>query len=354
MNKKLKQALSAGALCAVVSALVSVAASPSRAGGILVQSGQRVAFLGASVTERGWNLPAGYVRLVQYGLAANGVAITPIPAGVSGNTTTQMLARLQKDVLDKKPDWLVFCVGTNDVNRREPIQIAQSEANINSIIDESQRAGIKVMLMTTNTVGENLDNAHNRVLDQYDQFLKQAASQKGFPIADVNSGLAQGIARHKVGGNAVTVDGVHPNLRGNEIMATAILRAFGLGGSQLKKAQLSWQNIPNGWAVQAHYSDKSMGDVIAKVPKQALVAKVFLTVHQYDALEDYEESKGTTLNRVADVLYAQDVGRYFKSPGGLASVQAIYAANQQDTVQRHLQEELTKQVQDELKAGSVK
>lgn len=339
-------------LCAAASLFCAAAAS--RADGILVQSGQRVAFLGASVTERGWNLPAGYVRLVVDGLAANGVSITPILAGVSGNTTGQMLARFQKDVLDKKPDWLIFCVGTNDENRRNPIPLAHPEANINSIIDQSQRAGIKVMLMTTNTVGENLDNAHDLALTQYDQFLNQVAAQKGFPIAEVKRGLSDAIGQRKQKSNVVTVDGVHPNLLGNEIMADTILRACGLDDSQMKMAQASWQDIPDGWSVQGRYFDKNDPKQADNGRRKSLSARVLLTVHQFDAFERYEESKNTTVANYANQLYAQDVDAYFKSPGSLPSVQAIYDANQQDAVQKHLQEEFAKQVQDELKAAGLK
>ncbi len=39
---------------------------------------------------------------------------TVINAGIGGNTTTEMLARLQRDVLDHRPDLVVLMAGTND------------------------------------------------------------------------------------------------------------------------------------------------------------------------------------------------------------------------------------------------
>ncbi len=70
---------------------------------ISVKSGDKIAFLGDSITAGGWGNPAGYVKLVIAGLEANGVKAEPIPAGISGHKSDQMLARLDKDVLSKKP-----------------------------------------------------------------------------------------------------------------------------------------------------------------------------------------------------------------------------------------------------------
>src|SRR4051794_13463324 len=84
-------------------------------GKILVESGSTVAFLGDSITDQGWKHPAGYVRLIVRGLETAKVRVTPIPAGVGGNIAREMRDRLQKDVLDKKPDWLLLSCGINDV-----------------------------------------------------------------------------------------------------------------------------------------------------------------------------------------------------------------------------------------------
>ena len=63
---------------------------------IIVKSGEKIAFLGDSITQGGWSNPAGYVRLVIAGLEANGVKAEPVPAGISGHKSDQMLARLDK------------------------------------------------------------------------------------------------------------------------------------------------------------------------------------------------------------------------------------------------------------------
>ena len=71
-----------------------------------VQSGDTIAFMGDSITEGGWGFPVGYVRLVMSALESNGIKAKAIPAGISGHNSNNMLERLRRDVLDKKPTWL--------------------------------------------------------------------------------------------------------------------------------------------------------------------------------------------------------------------------------------------------------
>ena len=52
---------------------------------IVMKNGEKVAFLGDSITAQGWSSLHGYVRLVVAGLECNGVPITPVPTGVDRN-----------------------------------------------------------------------------------------------------------------------------------------------------------------------------------------------------------------------------------------------------------------------------
>src|SRR4051794_28866505 len=80
-----------------------------------LQGVHRIVCLGDSITEQGEN-PGAYVWLVRHFL--NDVYpqehIEVINAGISGHKSTDMLARFQRDVLDKKPDLVTISVGVND------------------------------------------------------------------------------------------------------------------------------------------------------------------------------------------------------------------------------------------------
>ena len=45
-------------------------------------------------------------------------------------------------------------------------------------------------------------------------------------------------------GNLLTGDGVHMNAAGNKMMATGVLRAFGLSAEQITKAETAWSTPP--------------------------------------------------------------------------------------------------------------
>ena len=102
-NKSLVELVCA---CALVAFLLPCA-SPAQ-GGIRVKDGEKICFLGDSITSGGARNVAGYCRLFISGLKTHGINATMIPAGVSGHKSDQMLERLERDVLKKKPDWMTL------------------------------------------------------------------------------------------------------------------------------------------------------------------------------------------------------------------------------------------------------
>ena len=96
-------------------ALIALASGQLALAEIAVKSGDKIAFLGDSITQGGWRNATGYVRLVMSGLEANGVKAEAIPAGIGGHKSNDMLARLERDVISKKPQWMTLSCGVNDV-----------------------------------------------------------------------------------------------------------------------------------------------------------------------------------------------------------------------------------------------
>lgn len=218
----------------------------------LVKDGESVAFLGDSITYIGSQGPGGYVRLVESGLKANGITITVIPAGIGGNTSEDMLARLGKDILSKHPAWMLLSCGVNDVNRRvNPIPLDAYQKNITAIVDQAQAAGIKVMIFTATLIGEDVDHPRTRNLKAgpYNDFLRQLAKDRHLPLADLNQDMRKALQVRKDAGSTrtleLTKDGVHMNYAGNLLMAHGVLRTFGLNDAELAKAEATWATIPD-------------------------------------------------------------------------------------------------------------
>jgi lysophospholipase L1-like esterase len=270
---------------------LGLAASPSRAQVTGPAAGQKVAFMGDSITQFGEG-PTGYVTLAAQALEANGRKIVVIPAGVSGNTSKDMLARLDRDVLSKKPDWMTLSCGVNDVwHGANGCTLDEYQKNITSIIDQATAAGIKVVILTATMIQEDQTNALNKKLVDYNQFLHTLATEKHFPIADLNADMQAELAAQKAAtpnlkGNILTVDGVHMNGLGDEMMAAGILKAFGFTDAQLAQARDMWLDLPNGMAI---------------TPRAAL------TVRQYLQLEDLAAGQGKSVNDLFNDALAKDV-----------------------------------------------
>jgi lysophospholipase L1-like esterase len=226
---------------------------------IAVKSGEKIAFLGDSITAGGWGNPAGYVRLVIAGLEANGIKVEPVPAGIGGHKSDQMLARLDKDVLSKKPQWMTLSCGVNDVwhgPRGVPLDEAMAKSgtydekvgtrgtykkNITAIIDQATAAGVKPVMLTATVIQENLASKENGLLAPYNAFLRHLAKEKNIPMADLYAMFEERIkAENKPTVKVLTSDGVHMNGEGNKLMAIGVLKAFGLNEAELDKAKSSW------------------------------------------------------------------------------------------------------------------
>jgi lysophospholipase L1-like esterase len=228
----------------VVAALVTgtLGALQIQAAEVAVKSGEKIAFMGDSITAAGAR-GNGYVNLVIRGLEANGIKATAIPAGISGHKSNQMLARLERDVLARKPDWMTLSCGVNDVwHGARGVPLDQYKENITKIVEQCQAAGIKVMILTSTMIGEDESNANNQKLAPYNEFLLGLAKEKKCLLADLNAAMQAEL--EKAGPDRkdklLTRDGVHMNAAGNQMMAAGVLKGFGLDADQIKKARESW------------------------------------------------------------------------------------------------------------------
>ena len=224
---------------------------------IAVAKGQEIAFLGDSITAAGAK-PAGYCRLVIDGLKKQGIETTGIFAGISGHKSNQMLGRLEKDVLSKKPDWMTLSCGVNDVwHGARGVKLEDYKKNMTAIVDQAQAAGVKVMILTSTMIKEDQKNDLNGKLLPYNTFLKELAKSKGCLFADLNTEMQDALKtfpKDAAKGNQLTRDGVHMNAYGNIMMANGVLKAFGLSAKALSALELDWKNTPGGHAIRLNLS----------------------------------------------------------------------------------------------------
>ena len=216
-------------------------------GEIMVKDGDTLAFLGDSITQFGQQNPDGYVNLVIRGLAAEGVKVKPVKAGISGNKSDQMLARLDKDVLSKKPRWMTLSCGVNDVwhqDHGKGISLEDYKANITKILDTCAASNCTVIVLTA-TMFEKPGmekELHNVKLAPYNEWLRAEAKRRNLPLADLNAAMWAAHAKDpKV---KLTRDGVHMAAAGDRLMAYGVLTAMGVEASRFAEIEkAAWKPV---------------------------------------------------------------------------------------------------------------
>jgi lysophospholipase L1-like esterase len=231
---------------------------------LLVKRGEKIAFLGDSITQAG-NRKNGYVTLVMEALNREGLELTHLPAGISGHKSSNMLARLDRDVLSKKPDWMLLSCGVNDVwhftltlgeRKFQGVELPEYQRNIREIVEQAEAGGIKVMILTSTMIGEDPEKPTNKRLEPYNDFLRELAAEKDLPLADLNGAMRQALAEipdekgkarmygepdyDRMIKNKLTTDGCHMNKLGNIMMAKGVLRTFGLPEDKIAAAEKRW------------------------------------------------------------------------------------------------------------------
>ncbi len=234
------------------------------AGEIPVKSGETIAFLGDSITRYG-DQQDGYLTMTMAGLKAIGIDAKKIGAGVGGNKSDNMLKRVDKDVISKKPQWMVLSCGVNDVwhqSKRPPagIDLESYKKNITEIVEKAQAADIKVIIMTATMITENAADGRNAKLAEYNAFLREIATAKGCIFVDQHQAMQDAVTACRKRfpdqkKNFVTTDGVHMNPLGNKTMAVTLLKALGLDAEQLAKAEQAIAGLKTSQSVTMTVSD---------------------------------------------------------------------------------------------------
>lgn len=236
----------------VICSLAAVSATSSLlAGPIPFQSGDKIAFLGDSITELGTKNASGYVNLVMDGLKRSGINATLVPAGVSGNQCIHMIKRLDKDVISKKPQWMFLSCGVNDANNgmdNPGIPLETYKKTIGEILDKCKKAQINVIILTATPVVEETEHVANKNLVPYNEFLRTLAKERNLPVIDLNQRVNTILAKKPDPAKRyLTVDGTHMNPRGDVLLAYTILESLGADPVVLTECVGAWLTDQKAW-----------------------------------------------------------------------------------------------------------
>ncbi|MCB0375945.1 MAG: SGNH/GDSL hydrolase family protein [Sinomicrobium sp.] len=178
----------------------------------------RVVFLGNSIT-------AGWARVDSAFFAGNNF----IGRGISAQTSAQLLLRFRPDVIDLHPKAVLINIGTNDVAENTgPYDPDFTMGNIQSMVELARANNIKVLLASvlpsTNFEWRRELGDRSDMIVDLNKRIKAYADQNGIPYVDYHSAMKN----DKNGMDPeLAEDGVHPTMKGYQIMEELAERAIG-------------------------------------------------------------------------------------------------------------------------------
>ncbi|QDV49458.1 SGNH/GDSL hydrolase family protein [Gimesia fumaroli] len=225
-----------------------------------------------------------YFTFCLYSLPANTFAAEVINAGVGGNRSSQLLKRLDRDVLAKDPSVVVLMVGTNDrLNSGGFIDIKDYQKNVNTLIDKIDGSGAKVLLMTPPPCIPELlfsrhdskkyaDQSPNERMQEVRSVLLDISKKRKIPLVDFHDYLIE----HNIADNNKTSvlrnpansgikDGVHLTPAGYQLLSKLVTEKLASEKLDTTKIICFGDSLTKGSA-KANYP-AYLGEILAKPKK---------------------------------------------------------------------------------------
>lgn len=196
----------------------------------------RIVFLGDSITDCDRNredtksLGNGFVKI----LANKLLPIYPdtdielINKGISGNEVCDLLARVQRDVIDLQPDAAVIIIGVNNTLHKfkygKELNLKQFESDLTELLTRIKEAGIVIIFLEPFLLPapdklrmRKLFNEELKIIDT----VAPKLCDEFVAYDEMFNGLAESIPYTEY-----SADGVHPTHRGSRLIADTAIKAI--------------------------------------------------------------------------------------------------------------------------------
>ena len=202
----------------------------------------RIVFAGDSVTDMGSAQPVGeglfdnlgksYVRVIDNMLAAYypEVFLRVTNSGISGNTSRDLIARFDRDVVDLNPDWVSICIGINDVWRQfdspalTDLCVLPDEyaKNVENMILKVKGKVKGIFVLSPYIIEPNTEDMMRKRMDEYVNICKGLADKHKCIFVNFQEMYSKYCKiRHS---SYIAWDRIHPNQIGATLMAREFLK----------------------------------------------------------------------------------------------------------------------------------
>jgi len=145
---------------------------------------------------------------------------------------------------------------------------------------------------------EDLNSVANRDIEPFNQFLRELVRDRKLPFADndeqMRSELKRGAGEK---GLQLTVDGVHMNGYGNQLLAATVLESLGVGTEAIKGYRKDWNKLTSMPAGINNFVDS------------------FMRIDEYEMLVEQAKKENATTKD----LLIQEMRKYVEALGSQAN-----------------------------------
>ena len=172
---------------------------------------KKLLILGDSISA-GYGLKESenWVQLLETSLNASSIKLKIINSSISGDTTTGGLSRIESDLREHNPNYVLVELGGNDALRGYPIE--KIKTNLLKIIDASTAAGANPIIMQIRIP----PNYGKNYVTAFESIYSEIAVEKNIPKM---SFILEKVALDK---SLMQLDGIHPNSKAQPVIAKQI------------------------------------------------------------------------------------------------------------------------------------
>lgn len=194
----------------------------------------KIVFFGDSITESGRNymdasdLGVGYVKIAagKLRLLYPDKKFCFLNRGCGGERTRELLQRVEKDVVEENPDYVVLEAGINDVwcrfSRGEETTPEEFRANYEKLTDTIAATGAKLFLIQPYALKIGDKQRFRPYLNRFNDIIREIAKEKSLPLIPVDE-IFMGVTQD-IDPTQFSVDGVHPTHRGCRYIADLLIK----------------------------------------------------------------------------------------------------------------------------------
>ncbi|MGE8498235.1 MAG: arylesterase [Pseudomonas sp.] len=173
---------------------------PAACAGTVLVVGDSISAAFGLDTRQGW------VAMLEKRLQEQGFEHRVVNASISGDTTAGGLARLPALLAEHQPELVILELGGNDGLRGQPP--AQLQQNLASMVDQSQKAGAKVLILGM------------RLPPNYGQRYTTAFAEVFPKVAEASGSALVPFVLEGIGGvpGMMQDDGIHPSVEAQSVL----------------------------------------------------------------------------------------------------------------------------------------